>query len=290
MMTQSRKSTSRLLQTSLILCLMAVMVGCTSAPKQRTAPIKSEQEYFTRAEAAINAKNFFLAADQLQSLQTNYPYGRYAAQANLDLIYAYMKSGSFEKAKSSAAGFIQQHPDHPELDYALYMLALASFDVDRGFITRFLPTNPSERSTKAVLESYRNFKKLIQQFPESRYAQDARQRMVYLRNILAEHELDVGNYYLRRGAYVASINRAMEILQQYPFSPVVPQALALATKGHIELDMNAQAEQMEQLLAQQYPEYRELENGKLAYTRQSLREKRSWLNILSFGLIGRSGA
>lgn len=269
--------------------LMAFSIGCSSNPKEKQAPIKSEQSYYSSAQAAIKAKNYFLAVEHLQNIETHYPFGKYTAQAKLDLIFAHYESGSFESAAATAQRFTQQHPRHPELDYAYYMRALSNYDVDRGFITRVLPTSPAQRSMEPVMKSYQNFRKLITRFPKSDYAADARQRMVYLRNILAQHEIEVGNYYLRRGAHLASANRGQYVLKHFPESPSVPAALALATKAYIELEMPDLATKHLSILSNQYPDYAELKDGELQYTRQSQRRKRSWLNIISFGLVGDSG-
>lgn len=273
----------------LLAMFMVFSLGCSSNPKEKQAPIRSEQSYYSSAQAAIKAKNYFLAVEHLQNIETHYPFGKYTAQAQLDLIFAHYESGSFDSAAATAQRFTQQHPRHPELDYAYYMRALSNYDVDRGFITRILPTKPAQRSMEPVMESYQNFRKLVTRFPESEYAADARQRMIYLRNILAEHELEVGNYYLRRGAHLASVNRGQYVLKHFPESPSVPGALALATKGYLELEMPELASKHLNILKTQFPDYKELKNGKLQYTRQSLRRKRSWLNIISFGLIGDSG-
>ncbi|MEC8011570.1 MAG: outer membrane protein assembly factor BamD [Pseudomonadota bacterium] len=283
----------RSLLTPLLVAILSIFTmsisGCSSNQKKEET-IKSEQAYYTSAQAALKNRNFFLAVEHLQNIVTHYPFGRYNAQAQLDLIYAHYESGSFESATASAQRFIQQYPRHPKLDYAYYMSALSTYDVDRGLITRVLPTTPSERSMKPVMESYQAFKKLVMRFPQSEYTADARQRMIYLRNILAEHEIKVGYYYLRRGAHLASVNRGQYVLKHFPNSPSVPDALSLTVKGYMELEMNDKAAKNLQILASTYPDFPELnDEGQLEYTRQSLREKRSWLNIISFGLLGNSG-
>lgn len=269
--------------------LLALSIGCSSNPKEKPSTVRSEQAYYSSAQAAIKAKNFFLAVEHLQNIETHYPFGKYTAQAQLDLIFAHYESGSYDSAAATANRFVQQHPRHPELDYAYYMRALSNYDINRGFITRVLPTTPSQRSMKPVMTTYQDFRKLISRFPKSKYAADARQRMLYLRNILADHEIQVGRYYLRRGAHLAAVNRGQYVLKHFPDSPSVPDALALATKGYIELEMPELAKEHLALLVDNYPKHPDLDGQQLDYTRQSLRRKRSWLNIISFGLIGDSG-
>lgn len=272
------------------LCFSLIVSGCSSDPTKNKAPIKSEQAYYSSAQTALKAKNYFLAVEQLQNIETHYPFGKYTAQAQLDLIYAQYQSGSFDAAAAAAERFIQQNPSHPKLDYAYYMRALADYDVNRGFITRVLPTTPAQRSMKPVMDAYQSFKRLVTRFPNSEYAADGRKRMIYLRNILAEHELEVGQYYLRRGAYLAAANRAQYVLKHFPESPSVPQALALSYKGYTELEMKDLAKKHLDLLVKAYPDYAELsDKGTLNYTRQSALKQRSWLNIISFGLLGDSG-
>jgi len=275
----------------IFLCLASLLqAGCSSNPEKKQAPIKNELEYFNKSQAALNTGNYLLAIEQLEKLETNYPFGRYTAQAQLDLIYAHYKSGTHASAELAANRFIDQHPEHPELAYAYYLLALSAYDVDRGFITRVLPSTPAERNMKPVIKSYQKFRELVTRFPDSEYTPDARQRMIYLRNLLAQHEIGIGEYYLRRGAYVASINRGHYVIKNFPLSTSVPKALALATKGYKELKMTDEAELTEETLAYNFPDYPELEQDKLQYTPQSLRSERSWLNIMSFGLVGSDGS
>lgn len=278
-----------IISLTLLSLILAFGAGCSSNPDKEQKPVRSEQSYYTRAQTALKAENYYLAIEHLQNLETHYPFGKYTAQAQLDLIYAHFKSGSYESAGSTAARFIQQNPNHPSLDYAYYMSALSLYDIDRGFLSRVLPTTPAQRSMKPVMDSYQALKKLVLLYPESEYTPDAQQRMIYLRNILAEHEIEVGRYYLQRGAHLASVNRGYYVLEHFPEAPSVPDALALLTKGFIELEKSDLAQQYEQTLASTYPQYPELRDGKLRYVRQSLRSQQSWLNIITFGLLGSSG-
>jgi len=161
-------------------------------------------------------KNSYSAAiSKLKALESRYPFGRYAEQAQLELIYAYYQNKEPEAVRATADRFIRLHPQHANVDYAYYMKGMASFDQDRGLLARFLPLDMSKRDPGAARDSYNEFAQLTNRYPNSRYAADAKQRMIYLRNLLAAYEVNVAHFYLKRQSYVAALNRGATLLKTF---------------------------------------------------------------------------
>ena len=260
------------------------LVGCTSSGHSQLEQL-TERQYYEEAQSAMDSNKFLQAVERLQQLESRYPFGRYAEQAQLELIYCYYRTLDYEAAAVTAERFIRLHPDHPKLDYAYYMKGLASYSVDRGLLERFIPTDFSERDMGPARQSFDDFNRLINRFPNSQYVQDARQRMIYLRNLLAAYQLKVANYYMKRGAYVSVAKRAAHVIKHFDKTPAVPEALALQTKAYLELGLTDLADKCVQVLRYNFPEYRELrEDGTLDYQPGSRRTS-SLLSVISFGLI-----
>lgn len=271
-----------------LLAIMAALLltACASNPDKEPLSL-TEQQYYEAAQKAMDANNFVMAVEQLEQLESRFPFGRYAEQTQLDLIYAYYRSLDYESSALQAERFIQQYPNHPEAGYAYYMKGLAHFSTDRGLLARFLPTSPAQRDLTPIKVAYNDFRQFINKYPGSQYAPDARQRMIYLRNLLAEHELFVAQYYMERRAYIAAVNRGKFVVENYPQAPVTPQALAIMVKAYKELKLEDLASSAETVLLRNYPNYPELNAaGKLEYQLRSHEDERSWLNIITFGLLG----
>ncbi|MGH8245280.1 MAG: outer membrane protein assembly factor BamD, partial [Gammaproteobacteria bacterium] len=159
------------------------------------------------------------------------------------------------QAITAAERFIRLHPNHPNVDYAYYLKGLVNFNRGRGLTERFLPIDLSQRDPASALQSFRDFEDLLEKFPDSPYAADTQKRMVYLRNILAQHEVNVANYYMRRGAYVAAANRARYVIETYPRTPSVPDALVLMAKAYKVLEMDDLSNDAIRVLELNYPNH-----------------------------------
>lgn len=263
--------------------LLAMLAGgCASDPK---TPQLSERQFYQQAQEAINSNNMTLAIERLQGLESRYPFGRYAAQAKLDLIYCHYRALDYEAAAATAERFINTYPDHSQLDYAYYMKGLSSYSVDRGILERFIPSDFTERDMGPARESFEDFNRLINRFPNSVYAADARQRMVYLRNLLAAYELKAADFYMRRGAYVAAANRGRYIVENFDTSPAVPDGLVIMAKAYAELGLEDLKQSTVAVLRHNYPDHPALDRkGNLDYE-PGKRGKRSLLSVVSFGLL-----
>lgn len=272
-----------------ILAIAALMLtACAS--KEVEEPIEStEQAYYSGAKRALKAHNYNEAVELLEELESRYPFGRFAEQAQLDLIYAHYKSFDHEAARAAADRFIRLHPQHPELDYAYYLRGLASFTQDESFLDRFLPTDRTKRDPGSARESISDFSIMLSRFPSSQYADDARARMVHLRNLLASYEIHVARYYLKRQAYVAAANRGRYVVENFQQTGAVSDGLAVMVEAYLQLGMNDLADQSLNILAMNYPDYPALgKDGSFNIKRSKVGAKRSILNRATFGLFGKS--
>lgn len=270
----------RLLLLSLFIALVA---GCASQPASH---IKSEKDYYTEAQKNMSAGNFSKAASSLEQLESHYPVGAYTEQAQLELIYTRFRHVDYAGASAAADRFIRLHPYHPQVDYAYYMKGLADYEADRDVFTRFLPVESAWRDLATQRDSFNNFRELVTRFPDSEYAPDARARMLFIRNQMAESELHVARFYARKKAYVSALNRARWVLENYPGAPQVADAIALQVWAYEKLDMKDMAEQHLNVLKENFPNYNRLDRvSRMVVTNSD----RSWLNLLTFGMLGDAG-
>ncbi|GAA3970929.1 outer membrane protein assembly factor BamD [Allohahella marinimesophila] len=235
---------------SVILICIGLLSACATAPVE----VLSEKEYYERAKRAIDAGNFIEASAFLEDLETYHPFGRYAEQAQLDLIYARYNSLQPELAASAADRFIRLHPDSDQVDYAYYLRGLTNFYADVGLGQRYLPVDPSSRDPGKAREAFQDFSTLVERFPASDYAADARQRMIAIKERLAQHELFVARYYIRRQAFVAAAARTAYVIENLPQTQAVEDALVLQVEVLRKLGLDTQAADTLAVLAASYPD------------------------------------
>ncbi len=271
----------------LILLFGMVLYGCSSNDElPDIADDAGEQQIYEEAQGYLRGDNYDMAVKSYQALEARYPFGKYAEQAQLEIIYAHYNAYEHEAAVEAADRFIKLHPQHPNVDYAYYMKGLAAYSSNEDILARFLPTDPSKRDTNHAQEAFAEFSQLVARFPDSPYAADGKARMVYLRNLLAQHEINVANYYLRRGAYLAAVNRGRFVVENFERTPAVADGLAIMAQGYIMLGMDELAAQSVKVLAANYPDYPALdENGQFVsgYTMDGAEP--SWINKATFGLF-----
>jgi outer membrane protein assembly factor BamD len=200
----------------------------------------------------LNSNSFEEAIKQFESLQSHYPYGRYAQQAQLEIAYAYYRQNEAESSIAAADRFIKQYPNNPHVDYAYYVKGLANFNADIGLFGLAFGQDPTERDPKAAQDSFAAFKDLVMRFPASRYTPDARLRMQYLLDALAKYDIHVARYYLRRGAHIAAVNRAKEVLTQYPNTPAIYDALRILVEGYDALGMSELRDDAQRVLVKNF--------------------------------------
>ncbi len=235
-----------LLRVFLILAFTLLSSACSLLPdKIDETKDWSAQRLYSEAKASLNEKSYERAIDLYEKLEARYPFGRYAQQALIESAYAYYKYDEPDTAIATLDRFMKTYPRHPHVDYALYMKGLINFKRGETFIDRFLPRDPSERDAGAARQSFFDFQELLRRFPDSKYAAESQQRMLFLRNNLAEYELHVADYYMRRGAYIAAANRGRYIVEKFQGTPAVKEGLlvmidAYQTLGLTELAADAE--------------------------------------------------
>ncbi len=245
---------ARVTLRSLAVITALLLGGCGSMPEQidETAGWNAQRLY-SEAKTFMNEGAYEQAIKLFEKLEARYPYGRYAQQAQIEVAYAQYKSGEPALAIAAADRFIKLHPNHPNADYAYYLKGLATFNEDLGLLAGFSNQDLSERDPKGAQESFDTFGQLVKRFPQSRYAEDAGQRMQYLVNALAAHEVHVARYYYRRGAYVAAINRAKTAIETYPQAPATEEALFVLVKSYDTLGMTELRDDADRVLRKNFP-------------------------------------
>lgn len=231
---------------------MLALSGCGNR-NDAVQDVGADQLYEDGADMMRN-NNYLGAVNSLQNLIIRYPFSQVARQAQLDLIYAYYRSGQPEAALDGAEAFIRENPRLPEVAYCLYMTGIIRFDREPNIIERIFKVDITERPPKETQLAFDAFQRLIRDYPDSIYVEDARQRMVYLRNRLATYENHVAEYYISRGAYVAAINRAKYAVEHYPGAPELEDSLTLMADAYEELGMNDLAADARRVLAENFAE------------------------------------
>lgn len=255
---QTRQTLSmyRILPSLLLAAVLALSAGCSlfDRSEDNVDPNANARQLFDDAQKAMGSGNYRAAIGNFESLTAIYPFSEYAKQAQLDLMHAYWRNDEPDSAVSIADQFILENPTHPRVDYAMYIKGLAYFPQDRGPIERLFRVDLTRRPQSELGRSFNAFSQMLQRFPNSAYAEDARQRMVFLRNQLAAYEINVADYYIRRGAYVAAASRAKTVVESYQETPSVSDALQIMARAYQELDLYDLADDSLDVLAENYPD------------------------------------
>ncbi len=244
-----------------------------------------EEFLYNEGVQSLNVSNWPRAIQIFQQLEAQFPFGQFAEQSQLELIYAYYSNSEPEAARAAADRFIRLYPDSESLDYAFYMKGMAYYSEDARILGRYLPTDPSKRDPGKARESFSDFAQLINQFPNSQYAADARARMVYLKNLLADYEVHVAEFYIQRQAFLSSLNRARYVVENFQGTPAVPRALEIMAEMYLRLGLNDLADQTIEILVLNYPDSPQLtEDGNFIVSTQITDP--SFLYSISFGMLG----
>tara|TARA_R110002074_G_scaffold114782_1_gene245421 strand:- start:51822 stop:52676 length:855 start_codon:yes stop_codon:yes gene_type:complete len=232
-------------------CSIMDVVTPNDAPDEKAN--WSAADFYKEAKAALNDENYVSAIELYEGLESRYPFGTYAQQAQIDLTYAYYKNDEPESALATADRFVRIHPRHENVDYIYYLKGLINFNRGIGFLERYLPTDKSQRDPGAAITSLDDFETLLRRFPDSKYAGDSKQRIIALKSNLALHDLNVAEYYMKRKAYVAAINRATNIIENYPKTTAVPRALLLMVEAYQQTGMNDLSADAQRIYDLNYP-------------------------------------
>ena len=238
--------------SSLVLLLL-LTGGCSKGEVDITRDWSAERIYYA-ARDELADKRYEKAIDFYQKLDARYPYGPLAQQGKIEIAYAHWKNDDAASALAACDRFLREHPNHINVDYVYYLKGRVNFNEDLGIAGYIYKRDPTERDPVAAKEAFDAFKSLVTRFPDSKYASDARERMTYLVNTLAYHETNVAEYYFRRGAYVASVNRAQEILTSYPQTPAIERALAIMAASYHQMGLEELRDDTARTLKTNFPE------------------------------------
>lgn len=264
-----------------MLCLLAT--GCAS--KIEEAPELTEAQQYQEARDAIKSKNYLSAAEQLSALDARFPYGDFAEQAALDMIYTQYKAIDYPATVVATQRFMRNYPAHPNMDYVLYMRGLANFNMEKGLFDNVMSSDKSSRDMTPAIDAFRDFQRLVTLFPQSEFAPDARSHMVHIRDHLARQELHVARFYARRGAMVASVNRAKDVVRNFQTTPATEEALAIMVKGYQRLDMPELAEKSRAVLALNWPDSQYLNAEQQVVLPWWPKEDQTIWSLLTFDLL-----
>ena len=238
-----------------------------------------EKELYDQAQSRLKSESYSTAIMSLEALESRFPFGRYAEQAQAELIYAYYMNSQFEASQSAAERFINLHPRHSHTGYAYYMKGLAAFTDDSGLFSRYFQSDLEKREVVMAQTSFDELSEFISRYPQSNYVSHAKQRMIYLKNLLAKHEMYVADFYMQRGAYLAAIGRSKYVIEHLPNTPQTPYALSILVEAYDLLGYEDLKKRNLNILTSNYPDFNFQENESI--------KTRSWTNVLTFGLLGK---
>jgi outer membrane protein assembly factor BamD len=232
------------------LLVILLLGGCTMLGEEEDETREwSAQKLYAEATESMQGGDYPTAVEYYEKLQARYPFGKYAMQSQINVAYSYYRNGEAESALAAADRFLKLHPNHPAAAYAYYLKGLANFNRSLSFLDRYIPTDTSQRDPGAAADSFSDFAEVVRKFPNSEYAEDARKRMIYLRNNLARYEVHVARYYIRRGAFLAAANRCKHVVENFQRTPSVKDALTVMVQAYNELGMTELADDAQRVLA-----------------------------------------
>jgi outer membrane protein assembly factor BamD len=268
--------------TSVLLACMVVASGCASKPEKE----QTEQEIYIEAKKHLDRGNFLTAQTTLEDLETRFPFGRFSEQAQLDMMFAQMRGLDYPGAVTTAGRFLRQNPTHANADYARYIKGLANYWMNSGVLVRRSPANPALRDLTSLRDAYTDFGTLVARHPDSQFTPDARSRMLYLRNLMAEQEVANAWYYVKRDACISALNRAQQVIANYPTAPVLGDALVIASECSRRIGETGMADNFLAVLKTNFPQHARLRSdGSLLVPEGSRLEEPTWIGLLSFGLL-----
>ena len=258
--------------------ILSIIISSCSSNEEIPDERLLEKELYDQAQFRLKDGSYSMAIRSLEALESRFPFGRYAEQAQAELIYAYYMNSQFEASQSAAERFINLHPRHTHSGYAYYMKGLASFTDDSGLFSRYFQSDLAKREVVMAQQSFDELSDFIARYPDSKYVPHAKQRMIYLRNLLAQHEVYVADFYMKRGAYLAAIGRAKYVIEHLPNTPQTPYALSILVEAYGLMEYEELRKMNLEILNSNYPNFNIQENESVT--------ERSWTNILTLGLLG----
>lgn len=239
---------------TLSLLFVFFVAGCAGNEER----VKAEENWsveriYAEAKSALNAADYRTAIQYYEQLEARFPFGEYAQQALLESAYAQYKSDEPETAIATLDRFMRVYPLNDNMDYAIYLRGMVNFNRDIGLIEKYVPRDESQRDPGSATQALEGFNELVERFPDSKYADDAAQRIVHLRNRLAQYEVNVANYYMRRTSYMAAANRGRYVIENYPRTPAMPDALVVMAKAYKVMGLEDLSSDAMRVLELNYP-------------------------------------
>ena len=233
-------------QTIAGLLTLTLLYGCSSSDK--VVPDVPPSQLYSESQESLQSGNWQTAIKKLEALDSRYPFGAYSKQVQLNLIYAYYKSDDYAMALATSQRFVRLNPTHPQIDWVLYMRGLIYMAQDRNFVQEFVGMDRSDRDPEPAKSAFADFKKLLKRYPNSLYAKDAKKRMESLKHRIADYDLATADFYLRRKAYIAAINRAQEIQKTYPDTQAARKSIPIELKAYQALGLKKPIERTKKLM------------------------------------------
>lgn len=244
-----------IMKKALICLAVCLLAGCSPTTMEEKYKGMTSAQIYAHGEKALTKKKYDTASKDFEGLESVYPFGPEAEQAQEEIVYAYYKNQDYASGLAAAERYIHLYPQGEHVDYVYYMKGLINFDRNSSGLQKAFRVNPAENDTADLRQAFVDFNILVQRFPDSQFAPDARRRMIYIKNVLAQSELDAAKFYFRHKAYVAAINRSNNIIQHYQGSPQVIQALIISEKSNRALGLDKSADEASEILSMNYPQY-----------------------------------
>jgi outer membrane protein assembly factor BamD len=245
-------------KTSIAILTAAIIAlgGCASSEDEQAKAVASQgvQALYADARQSMEVGNFAQAAQILSMIDSRYPFGAHSHQVQLDLIFSYYKVGDSDQALATIDRFVRLNPNHSDADYAYFMRGVTNMELDNNLFQEMLGVDRSDRDPSKSRESFEDFRRLIQKYPDSKYATDAKERMLFIKNRLAKYEISVARYYMRRQAYVAAANRGRYVIENFPDTQQVQPALEIMVSSYNELSLDELKENAMRTLRLNYPD------------------------------------
>ncbi|MBD1574184.1 outer membrane protein assembly factor BamD [Vibrio sp. S17_S38] len=232
-----------------IIGLMTIILLAGCADNKDAVPDIPPSDLYSQAQKELQSGNWTESIKKLEALDSRYPFGPYSDQVQLDLIFAYYKNGDYPLTSATIARFIRLNPGHERSDWVLYMSGLTNMAQDSNFMHTLFNIDRSDRDPEPVKAAFVDFKRLLERYPDSLYAADARMRLLSLKNRLAEYDLASADFYLRREAYIAAINRCQEIQKTYPDTEAAHKSLEIQLKAYKAINLDDGVKKTEELIA-----------------------------------------
>ena len=240
--------------------IMTLLTGCSyweNVFKEQDSSIgMSAAEIYSEGKAFLDVEDYPNAIKYFDILEARYPFGKYSTQAMLDIAYAAYQSNLKDEAIVNCDRFIRLYPNHPKVSYAYYLRALANFEKDKNFITELFAQDPSKYDVAKLKQSFDDFTVVVNKFPDSLYAKDSRNRLIYIKNMIAANELYIAKYYSKRSAHIAAVERVKYMLKNYSGTPSTEEGLLVMIKSYNELKMTDLAFDASRVLMKNYPNYK----------------------------------